>query len=129
MNHCCNILSFFLFLCVGCGSYSYFHALLGLEDLIWVMGAAEVQYPIRIHMVFTAVVRVWVMEVCPSLLTRNVIFLQCISGLIFPFPWLLGSFGGGDVAGMYSSSYGSDYMARGADVILTSSVGIRVCGC
>lgn len=33
-----------------------------LEDLIWDMGAAEVLCPVRIHMVFIAVVRVWAME-------------------------------------------------------------------
>lgn len=32
--------------------------------------------------------------------------------------WFSGSYSGGDVGGMYSSSYGSDYMPRGSDVYL-----------
>lgn len=33
---------------------------------------------------------------------------------------LSGSYGGSDVGGMYSSSYGGDYVSRGSDVIFLS---------
>ena len=32
------------------------------------------------------------------------------------FAWCLGSVSSSDVGGMYSSSYGSDYLSRGPDV-------------
>ena len=42
----------------------FFKWWLDLDDLIWGMEAAEVRCPVRIRMVFIAVVRVWAMEVC-----------------------------------------------------------------
>ena len=37
--------------------------------------------------------------------------------IFFPnFACFSGSFSGSDVGGMYSSSYGGDYMSRGSDV-------------
>lgn len=90
---------------------------LDLEDLIWDMGAAEVLCPVRIHMVFIAVVRVWAMEeVCQCCKLKMLKFLPMAKWSYALFLWLSGSFGGSDVGGMYSSSYGSDYMPRGADV-------------
>lgn len=38
--------------------------------------------------------------------------------LLFNIAWFSGSYGGSDVGGMYSSSYGGDYMPRGSDVCL-----------
>lgn len=39
-----------------------------------------------------------------------------LKGLSFFISWASGSYGGNDVGGMYSSSYGGDYMSRGSDV-------------
>ena len=90
---------------------------LDLEDLIWDMGAAEVLCPVRIHMVFIAVVRVWAMEeVCQCCKLKMLKFLPMAKWSYALFLCLSGSFGGSDVGGMYSSSYGSDYIPRGADV-------------
>lgn len=45
---------------------------------------------------------------------------------IFIMFWLSGSFGGSDVGGMYSSSYGGDYVSRGSDVIFLSFLNLNM---
>lgn len=67
-----------------------------------------------------AVVKVWLMEEV-SLALTVICYLNVLdvhtkvyqSEFVFSFS---GSYGASDVGGMYSSSYGGDYMPRGSDV-------------
>lgn len=44
---------------------------------------------------------------------------------IFIMFYMSGSFGGGDVGGMYSSSYGGDYNSRGSDVMILAILNLN----
>lgn len=68
---------------------------------------------------YTAVVRVWTMvEVCfvPCKILLYLLTFVCIEKSVYILFWFVGSYGGSDVGGLYSSSYGGDYMSRGSDV-------------
>lgn len=83
------------------------------------MAATGAPFLGKILMGYTAVVRVWTMvEVCfvPCKILLYLLTFVCIEKSVYILFWFVGSYGGSDVGGLYSSSYGGDYMSRGSDV-------------
>lgn len=60
-----------------------------------------------------------------------IIFYTCHIKILVSSPYIScgisGSFGSSDVGGMYSSSYGGDYMSRGNDVCTYPAFNARYC--